>query len=264
VLWHLEGLPLGVVPPVVGLDAREHGDAIVDDQGEEEADDEAHPEADRDERTAVPSGSKPGHGHPVHLQTHAGKGEADGVLGSSFECVLGRFEYARVGAAEGRVQGCGHIVTVVGLYLEIALPERCIINLDVVGLERPQHVLLLDLVERHRDGGRAEAVICAFEGHALPLEHEGDRGAVHLGAHGARGAVQQDVVDGPTRRVGGLGEDIDDNTRRDGEVKVLAVVEPFWSAADVDGDEAEGGRKGQEKQEGQGRHLVQRGEDKNG
>ena len=76
----MDGLALGVVEAVVGLDVGQHGEAPVADDGEGQGDDEADPDADGEELAAVPGGAELGALDVEDLQLEAGEGDGELVL----------------------------------------------------------------------------------------------------------------------------------------------------------------------------------------
>ena len=118
----MDGLALGVVEPVHRLDAGEHGEAPVADEGEAQGDQQSHPNANGEDRAALPGRAELGLGQVEHLQLHAWEGEAHLVLGVAL-VRLERGEHAGLVAVESQADGGVDAVVVRSAHLQ--MEETC-------------------------------------------------------------------------------------------------------------------------------------------
>ena len=99
VLWDLKYFSIWIVPSIVGCDGGQHGEAIVAHHGEDEGDDQKHPESDGNALLAVRAPAKRLL-HVEHMQPHFREGEADGKLSLFVESGFGWLQDAKVRATK--------------------------------------------------------------------------------------------------------------------------------------------------------------------
>ena len=99
VLWDLKRFSFWIVPSIVGCDGGQHGEAIVAHHGEDEGDDQEHPESDGNAELAV---SAPAERllHIKHMQPHLRKSEANGKLSIFVKSGFGWLQHAKVRATK--------------------------------------------------------------------------------------------------------------------------------------------------------------------